>query len=874
MWQRFTERARRVILLGQEEAGKMNSGHVGTEHLLLGLVRENEGVAAQVLQKMGVSLGKVRQEIEAEVQPGTDPAAGEPKLTPKAKRVLELAADEARRMRHNYIGTEHLLLALLREKDGLAATVLRRLGLNLEKARVQVMDYLGPDAPSSAAAGGKEGERGPEKAGVGGAREGGPRDKNRSQTPALDSFGRDINQLAQEGKLDPVIGRNPQIDRAIQILCRRTKNNPVLVGEPGVGKTAIVEGLAQRIINRDVPEPLLDKRIIALDLANVVAGTKYRGEFEERMKRIMQEIRASNNKIIVFIDELHTIIGAGAAEGAIDASNMLKPALARGEMRCIGATTLDEYRKYIEKSGALERRFQMVLVPEPSNEDAFEILKGLRGRYEEFHGVKITDEALKDAVELSQRYITQRQLPDKAIDLIDEAGSRVKLRIALPPKEVRQLTRELDEINTQKEDAVNNDEYERAAELRDKANELEEKLAVAQEAWQAERAEEDGDEQPKVTEDDIASIVSEWTGVPVKRLTEAETAKLLRMEDDLHQRVIGQHEAIKVVSKAVRRGRAGLKDPKRPIGVFMFVGPTGVGKTELAKALAEFLFDDESALIRLDMSEYSEHFNVSRMLGSPPGYVGYDEGGQLTEAVRRRPYSIVLFDEIEKAHPEIFNTLLQIFEDGRLTDAQGRIVDFKNTVIIMTSNVGTQELGKGIGFRANEDARGESDSAYRTLKGKVMESYNKAFRPELRNRIDEVIVFHHLDRDEIFQIVDLFSKRITEELAKREMTLEFLPRAKELLGREGYDRQFGARPLRRAVQRFVEDPLAERILMGDFKAGETIFVDAQNGEMVFTTERPEDGGEVENVEATVADDGEGKEPPTSADEDKLNKMLS
>jgi len=876
MWQRFTERARRVILLGQEEAGKMNSGHVGTEHLLLGLVRENEGVAAQVLQKMGVSLGKVRQEIEAEVQPGTDPSAGEPKLTPKAKRVLELAADEARRMRHNYIGTEHLLLALLREKDGLAATVLRRLGLNLEKARTQVMEYLGPDAPAASAQGGKEGDRGPEKAGVGGAREGAAgRDKNRSQTPALDSFGRDINQLAQEGKLDPVIGRNPQIDRAIQILCRRTKNNPVLVGEPGVGKTAIVEGLAQRIINRDVPEPLLDKRIIALDLANVVAGTKYRGEFEERMKRIMQEIRASNNKIIVFIDELHTIIGAGAAEGAIDASNMLKPALARGEMRCIGATTLDEYRKYIEKSGALERRFQMVLVPEPSNEDAFEILKGLRGRYEEFHGVKITDEALKDAVELSQRYITQRQLPDKAIDLIDEAGSRVKLRIALPPKEVRQLTRELDEINTQKEDAVNNDEYERAAELRDKANELEEKLAVAQEAWQAERAEEDGDEQPKVTEDDIASIVSEWTGVPVKRLTEAETAKLLRMEDDLHQRVIGQHEAIKVVSKAVRRGRAGLKDPKRPIGVFMFVGPTGVGKTELAKALAEFLFDDESALIRLDMSEYSEHFNVSRMLGSPPGYVGYDEGGQLTEAVRRRPYSVVLFDEIEKAHPEIFNTLLQIFEDGRLTDAQGRIVDFKNTVIIMTSNVGTQELGKGIGFRANEDARGESDSAYRTLKGKVMESYNKAFRPELRNRIDEVIVFHHLDRDEIFQIVDLFSKRITDELGKREMTLEFLPRAKELLGREGYDRQFGARPLRRAVQRFVEDPLAERILMGEFKGGETIFVDAQNGEMVFTTEKPEDGGEIVAVEAAVvADDGEGKEPPTSADEDKLNKMLS
>ncbi|PQV64992.1 ATP-dependent Clp protease ATP-binding subunit ClpC [Abditibacterium utsteinense] len=868
MWQRFTERARRVILLGQEEAGKMNSGHVGTEHLLLGLVRENEGVAAQVLQKMGVSLPKVRTEIEQEVSPGgADAGGGEPKLTPKAKRVLELAADEARRMRHNYIGTEHLLLALLREKDGLAATVLRRLGLNLEKARSQVMEYLGPDAPTAT---GKD--AGPEKAGVGGGREGrGEAGKTgRSQTPALDSFGRDINQLAQEGKLDPVIGRNPQIDRTIQILCRRTKNNPVLVGEPGVGKTAIVEGLAQRIMSRDVPEPLIDKRIIALDLATVVAGTKYRGEFEERMKRIMSEIRASNGKIIVFIDELHTIIGAGAAEGAIDASNMLKPALARGEMRCIGATTLDEYRKYIEKSGALERRFQMVLVPEPSQEDAIEILKGLRGRYEEFHGVKITDEALKDAVELSQRYITQRQLPDKAIDLIDEAGSRVKLRVALPPKEVRELTRELDEVNIAKEEAVNGDEYEKAAELRDKANELEEKLNAAQEAWQAERTEEDGDEQPKVTEDDIAAIVSEWTGVPVKKLTEAETAKLLRMEDDLHERVIGQHEAITVVSKAVRRGRAGLKDPKRPLGVFMFVGPTGVGKTELARALAEFMFDDESALIRLDMSEYSEHFNVSRMLGSPPGYVGYDEGGQLTEAVRRRPYSVVLFDEIEKAHPDIFNTLLQIFEDGRLTDAQGRVVDFKNTIIIMTSNVGTMELGQGIGFRANEDARGETDSAYRALKGKVMAAYNKQFRPELRNRIDEVLVFHHLDRDEIFRIVDLFSKRITEELGKRDMKLVFLPRAKELLSKEGYDRQFGARPLRRAVQRFVEDPLAERILMGEFKGGETIYVDAQNGEMAFTTEIPEDGGET-LVPAAI--DG-NEETPSPEDQDKFDKLVS
>lgn len=512
----------------------------------------------------------------------------------------------------------------------------------------------------------------------------------------------------------------------------------------------------------------------------------------------------------------------------------------------------------------------MVLVPEPSQEDAIEILRGLRARYEDFHGVKITDEALKDAVELSQRYITQRQLPDKAIDLIDEAGSRVKLRVALPPKEVRELTRELDEVNIAKEEAVNGDEYEKAAELRDKAAELEARLEAAQEAWQAERSEEDGDEQPKVTEDDIAAIVSEWTGVPVKKLTEAETAKLLRMEDELHERVVGQHEAIKVVSKAVRRGRAGLKDPKRPLGVFMFVGPTGVGKTELARALAEFLFDDESALIRLDMSEYSEHFNVSRMLGSPPGYVGYDEGGQLTEAVRRRPYAVVLFDEIEKAHPDIFNTLLQIFEDGRLTDAQGRVVDFKNTIIIMTSNVGTMELGQGIGFRANEDARGETDSAYRALKGKVMQAYNKQFRPELRNRIDEVLVFHHLDREEIFRIVDLFSKRITEELGRREMKLVFLPRAKELLSKEGYDRQFGARPLRRAVQRFVEDPLAERILMGDFNAGETIYVDAQNGEMAFTTEIPEDGGEV-LVPASLAETS--GETPSVDEQDAFDKLV-
>lgn len=805
MWQRFTERARKVILLGQEEAGRMGSSHVGTEHILLGLVRENEGVAAQVLERMGVSLNKLRGEIEGQIVPRQEPTGAEAKLTPRAKRVLELAADEARRLKHNYIGTEHLLLALVREKDGIAAKVLKKFGMNLEKVREQVIEYLGPEVTRPATKGAK------------------------SSTPALDAFGRDLTLMAQNGELDPVVGRESEIERVIQILCRRTKNNPCLVGEAGVGKTAIVEALASRIVTKDIPEPLTDKRVIALDMAAVVAGTKYRGEFEERLKRIMYEIRQSQGKIVLFIDELHTIVGAGAAEGAIDASNMLKPALARGELRCIGATTLNEFRKYIEKNAALERRFQSVLVVEPTVENAVEILKGIRPRYEEFHKVKMADEALTSAVELSHRYITNRCLPDKAIDLIDEGGSRVKLRIASPPKEIRELSRELDRLNALKEEAVSSDEYEKAAELRDQASALETQLKKLQQQWQEQR----GEDLPTVTEDDIAFIVSEWTGVPVIKMTEEETAKLRRMEEEIHKRVVGQDEAITVVSKAVRRSRAGLKDKKRPTGCFVFVGPTGVGKTELARALAEFLFDDENALVRVDMSEYMERFAVSRLIGSPPGYVGYDEGGQLTEAVRRRPYSVVLLDEIEKAHPEVFNILLQIMDDGRLTDAQGRVIDFKNAILIMTSNAGTSDREKAVGFRAKEE-NAAGQQAHKQMSDRVMEEYKRIFRPEFRNRVDEVVVFHSLQHDHIRQIVDLMLNRVREEVGAKFMEIEFSDEAKELLAKEGFDVAFGARPLRRAVQRLVEDPLAERILAGDFREGDTVLVEAQDGELFFT----------------------------------------
>ena len=827
MWQRFTDRARKVILLGQEEARRMTTGSVGTEHLLLGLVRENEGVAAQVLERMGVSLGKVRGEVEGEsTVRGESRGGSEPNLSPRAKRVLELAADEARRMKHNYIVTEHLLLALLREKDGVAAKVLRKLGLNLEKVRQQVMEYLGPEAQ------------------VGGQQQ----QKQRSTTPALDAFGRDITALAVEGALDPVVGRDSEVERVIQILCRRTKNNPVLVGEAGVGKTAIVEGLASRIVAKDVPEPLLEKRLIALDLALVVAGTKYRGEFEERMKRLMQEIRQAQGKIIIFIDELHTMIGAGAAEGAIDASNMLKPALARGELRCIGATTLDEYRKYIERQSALERRFQMVLVAEPTVEDTIEILKGIRPKYEEFHKVRITDLALTEAAELSQRYITARCLPDKAIDVMDEASSRVKLQVALPPRELRDLSRELDRLRADKEHAVNSSEYERAADLRDRCSKLEEQLNRLQENWQTER----GEEAPTVTDNDIAHIVSEWTGVPLLKLTEAESARLLRMEEELHGKVIGQDEAISVLAKAIRRGRAGLKNSKKPTGCFLFVGPTGVGKTHLAKALADFLFGSDDALIKVDMSDYMERFNVSRLVGSPPGYVGYDEGGQLTEQVRRRPYSVVLLDEIEKAHPEVFNLLLQVMDEGRLTDAQGRLIDFRNTVLIMTSNVGSSDRDKSMGFRA----RGEDGTiveADKEMKSRVLEAYKQQFRPEFRNRVDEVVVFHHLSDAHVGEIVTLELQRLLADLHSREIVIEFADSAKQLLVKEGYDRAFGARPLQRTIRRLLEDPLSEKILASEFRAGDTILVEADGAEMVFRLRSDEfDSADLVEAELTPA----------------------
>ncbi len=808
MWQRFTERARRVVFFAQEEAGRLGENYVSTEHLLLGLVRENDSVAARILDRMGVSLGRIRSEIERQVTRGDGRLGQDMQLTPRAKRVIDLAYDEARTLNNNYIGTEHLLLGLIREGEGLAGRVLQKLGVDLERTRREVTSLQ--DGETTAA----------------------PTARARSKTPTLDEFGRDYTELARQDKLDPCIGRDNEIERVMQILSRRTKNNPCLIGEPGVGKTAIAEGLAQRIISGDTPEMLREKRIVALDLAGLVAGTKYRGEFEERMKRVMDEVRKAAGEVILFIDELHTLVGAGAAEGAIDASNILKPALARGELQCIGATTMDEFRKYIERDAALERRFQPVQVRQPSTEETIEILKGLRDRYEKHHSVNIEDSALISAAQLSDRYITDRSLPDKAIDLIDEAASRVRLKLAMPPAELRSAKQELGKLQAELNSIPSGSNYDLAAELRAKEHELSEKVATLDKNWQEER-----ENEPRVVgEDEIAQIVYSWTGIPVSRLVEGESAKLLKMEDVLHGRIIGQHEAIVAISKAVRRARSGLKDPKRPMGSFIFLGPTGVGKTELARALTAFLFESEDALIRIDMSEYMERFAVSRLVGAPPGYVGYDEGGQLTEAVRRRPYSVILLDEIEKAHPDVFNILLQVMEDGRLTDSQGRIVDFKNSVIIMTSNLGAQAIqsGAGIGFRGTGTE--EANVNYESMKNRIMDEMKRTFRPEFLNRVDETIVFHQLTRDEILQIVDLMLDRVRQQVTTQGMELEVTQPVRELLAEQGFDPQFGARPLRRAVQRLIEDPLSEEVLLGRFTVGDTIRAEIEDGKIFFTKE--------------------------------------
>jgi ATP-dependent Clp protease ATP-binding subunit ClpC len=837
MWQRFTERARKVVFFAQEEAQKFGEGYVSTEHLLLGLVRESDSVAARVLERLGVSLSRIRTEVEKQLPRGDARPSQEMTLTPRAKRVIDLAYDEQRNLNNNYIGTEHLLLGLIREGDGLAGRVLAKLGVELERARREVGALQ--DNESTNKGSGSSG-------GSGSGSSGTSRSSSASQvkTATLDEFGRDLTELARDGKLDPVVGRSQEIERVMQILTRRTKNNPCLIGDPGVGKTAIAEGLALRIVSGDVPNLLRDKRLISLDLAGLVAGTKYRGEFEERMKKVMEEVRRSEGEVILFIDELHTLVGAGAAEGAIDASNIMKPALARGELQCIGATTQDEFRKYIEKDAALERRFQSVKVREPNEEEAVDILKGLRERYEAHHNVEITDEAIKASVQLSMRYITDRTLPDKAIDLIDEAASRVRLQQSLPPAEVRADKVKANKIRVELEHLrrrTKDEDVTKISEMEAEFERLTNTIVEREEAWEAELKPE-----PIVGEDEIAGIVQSWTGIPVMKLVEAESSRLLKMEEDLHGRIIGQNLAVAAVSRAIRRSRSGLKDPKRPMGSFIFLGPTGVGKTELAKALAAYLYEKESNIVRIDMSEYMERFAVSRLVGAPPGYVGYDEGGQLTEQVRRNPYCVVLLDEIEKAHPEVFNILLQVLEDGHLTDSQGRQVDFRNTIIIMTSNVGVRpiELDKGLGFRdKKEDAN--DPKVYEAMKNKMLDEMKKTFRPEFLNRVDEMIVFEHLKRDEILTIADLYLKRVNEQAKEIGITIELSDGVKDILVNEGYDVNMGARPLRRAVQRFIEDPLSEEFLMGNFAAGDHVLatVDPEDPKkVIFKKDKPDSGG--------------------------------
>ncbi|PKR76624.1 ATP-dependent Clp protease ATP-binding subunit ClpC [Halalkalibacillus sediminis] len=807
MFGRFTERAQKVLALSQEEAIRLSHNNIGTEHILLGLIKEGEGIAAKALQSLNVSSDQIQQEVEQLIGKGTN-TSQTIHYTPRAKKVIELSMDEARKLNHSFVGTEHILLGLIREGEGVAARVFNNLGVSLNKARQQVLQLLGSNESTSNQRNQKQ--------------------SNNASTPTLDSLARDLTVVAQEGNIDPVIGRSKEIERVIQVLSRRRKNNPVLVGEPGVGKTAIAEGLAQQIVNNEVPEILRDKRVMTLDMGTVVAGTKYRGEFEDRLKKVMEEIRQARN-IILFIDELHTLIGAGGAEGAIDASNILKPALARGDLQCIGATTLDEYRKYIEKDAALERRFQPIQVDEPTPEESVQILQGLRDRYEAHHRVTISDDSIESAVRFSDRYITDRFLPDKAIDLIDEAASRVRLRSYTAPPNLKELEQRLEEVKKEKDAAVQSQEFEKAASLRDKEQKLKDELTKTKEKWK----EKQGQESSEVMVEDIAHVVSTWTGVPVSRLAKDETERLLNLEETLHDRVIGQDEAVVAVSKAIRRARAGLKDPKRPIGSFIFLGPTGVGKTELARALASSMFGDEDAMVRIDMSEYMEKHATSRLVGSPPGYVGYEEGGQLTEKVRQKPYSVILLDEVEKAHPEVFNILLQVLEDGRLTDSKGRVVDFRNTVLIMTSNVGAHELKKEkyVGF-----SMGDSTADYKEMKSKVMDELKKAFRPEFLNRVDETIVFHSLEEQHIKKIVSLMVQQLQERLKEHEIAFTLSDAAIEKISNEGMDLEYGARPLRRSLQKNVEDFLSEELLKGTIANGQSVEIDVnEDGEFYIAS---------------------------------------
>ncbi len=844
MYERFTDRARKVMQLANQEAQRFNHEYIGTEHILLGLVKEGSGVAANVLKNLDVDLRKIRLEVEKLVQSGPEMVTiGKLPQTPRAKKVIEYSMEEARNLNHNYVGTEHILLGLLREQEGVAAQVLMNLGMKLEDVREEVLNLLGHGMESA-----EVGERGGREGTGAGAEPGQPAKGGKSKTPALDSFGRDLTELARQGKLDPVIGREREIERATQVLCRRTKNNPVLLGEAGVGKTAIVEGFAQRVVNGEVPEILADKRIVVLDLAMMVAGTKYRGQFEERIKAVMNEVRRARNTIL-FIDELHTLVGAGGAEGAIDAANVLKPALARGEIQCIGATTLDEYRKYIEKDNALARRFQEIMVEPTGKTETIQILKGLKDRYEEHHRVQITDDAIVAAVEMSERYITARCLPDKAIDVIDEAGARVRLRTMSKPPDLKDIDDEVERLNKEKEDAVANQDFEKAASLRDQADKLRRKKEQITRDWREKSRETDG----VVDEEVVAEVVSKMTGIPLTRLSTEDSLRLMNMESELHKRVVSQEQAVTAVAKAVRRSRSGLKDPKRPTGCFVFAGPTGVGKTLLAKALAETLFGDSEALIHIDMSEYMEKHNVSRLIGAPPGYVGYEEGGQLTEKIRRRPYAVVLLDEIEKAHPDVFNMLLQVMEEGRLTDSFGRQVDFRNTILILTTNAGADAIKNESSFGFTKP---DGDASYDSMKSRVMDQIQRVFRPEFLNRLDDTIIFRHLNKEDLKKVIDFEMTKVLQRLHERGLELILTDEAKEFIIKQGSDLDYGARPLRRAIEQRVEDPLAEELLRGTFEGKNTITVEVIKG----------DDGKVTRLDfkGEVRDQSEAAEPAAAA----------